>query len=217
MDAARGVKMKISNDVVKRTEALPLALLNLRAKIATARNLHPERLGTLRARYCSVMKQIREEKDISIEELSALSGLSQSFLEAAESMTLEMTDDDFKNLFGVYWELATGEDSPGDFKRLADERLATPYPEVGCEMREIRQQKELSIGELSTLSGVPADILEAAESGTVEMTNEVSKEVQRVYWSLSALEATPTEYKLLLKKMAADSGGGVNRAALALI
>ena len=120
--------MNIGNDVVKMTEVLPLALLDLRAKIATAQTRHPERLGNLYTRYCSVMKQIREEKDTSIEELSALSGLSESFLEAAESLNLEMTDDDFKTLFGVYWELATGEDHPGDFKRLANERLATPYP-----------------------------------------------------------------------------------------
>jgi ribosome-binding protein aMBF1 (putative translation factor) len=206
MDAARGVKMKISNDVVKMSEVLPLALLDLRAKIATAENLDPERLGNLYTRYCSVMKQIREEKDISIEELSAelsaLSGLSESFLEAAESLNLEMTDDDFKTLFGVYWELATGEDHPGDFKRLANERLATPYPENGSEMREIREQKELSVGELSALSGVPADVLRAAESGTVEMTDEVSEEVQKVYWALSALEASPGDYRSLLADIA---------------
>jgi len=39
------------------------------------------------------------------------------------------------------------------------------------------------------------------------MTDEVLEEVQRVYWSLSALAATPADYKLLLKKMAVDSGG----------
>jgi hypothetical protein len=68
-----------------------------------------------------------------------------------------MTDDDVKALFGVYWELATGENHPGDFKRLASERVSTPYPEIGSEMREIREQKELSINELSTLSGIPAE------------------------------------------------------------
>src|SRR5271165_108560 len=129
--------MNISNDVVKMSEVLPLALLDLRAKIATAKNLHPERLGNLYTRYGSLMKQIREAKNISIEELCALSGLSEDFLEAAESVSLQMTDDDLKDLFGVYWELAIGEDHPGDFKRLADERLATPYPEVGSAMREI--------------------------------------------------------------------------------
>ena len=193
--------MKISNDVVKMTEVLPLALLDLRAKIATAQTRHPERLGTLRARYCSVMKQIREEKDISIEELSALSGLSESFLEAAESMTLELTDYDLKALFGVYWELATGEEDPGDFKRLADERLATPTPEIGSEMREIRQRKELSIGELSTLSGISADILKAAESDKLEMNGEDLEDAQRVYWSLSALKASPADYRRLLAEM----------------
>jgi ribosome-binding protein aMBF1 (putative translation factor) len=196
--------MNNGNDVVKLSEVLPLALLDLRAKIATAKNLHPERLGTLHARYCSVMKQLREEKDLSFEELSALSGSSENFLEAAESLNLEMTDDDFKALHEVYWELATGEDNPGNFKRLANQRLATPYPEVGSMMREIREQRELSIKELSTISGLPEDILEAAEAGT-EMTDEDSREVQRVYWSLSALEASPGDYRRLLAAMATPS------------
>jgi transcriptional regulator with XRE-family HTH domain len=199
--------MNMRNDAVKMTEALPLALLDLRAKIATAKNLNPERLGTLHARYCSVMKLIREEKDVSVEELSALSGLSEIFLQAAESGTVELTDDNLKDLHDVYWELATGEDDPGDFKRLADERLATPYPEVGSTMREIREQKELSIKELSTLSGIPEGILERVETGTVEMTDEVSKEVQRVYWSLSALEATPADYRRLLAEMDVKANG----------
>jgi ribosome-binding protein aMBF1 (putative translation factor) len=211
MDAARGVKMKIANNVVKMTEVLPLvlplALLDLRAKIATAQTCHPERLGTLRARYCSVMRQVREEKDLSIEELSALSGSSKNFLQAAESVSLEMTDDDLKTVHEIYWELATGEDNPGDFKRLADERLAKPYPEVGSTMREIREQKELSIKDLSNLSGISEDILRAAESGTVEMTDEVSKEVKKVYWSLSALEATPADYRHLLAAMPMQASG----------
>ncbi len=96
--------MNKRNDVVKMTEALPLALLDLQPKIAMTQTL-----------------------------------------EAAESVSLQMTDDDLKALFGVYWELATGEDIPGDFKRLADERLATSYPKNGCEMREIREQKELRV------------------------------------------------------------------------
>jgi len=195
------------NDVVKMTEALPLALLDLRAKIATAKNLHPERMGTLYARYCSVMKQIREEKDLSIEELSALSGSSEDFLEAAESVNLEMTDDDLKTLHEVYWELATGEGNPGDFKRLANQRLATPYPEVGSTMCEIRQQKELSINELSTLSGVPENILEAAESGKLPMIGDDLEDAQRVYWSLSALEATPADYRRLLADIAIKANG----------
>src|SRR5271165_2740911 len=199
--------MNISSDVVKMSEALPLALLDLRAKIATAKNLHPERLVALYPRYCSVMKQIREEKDLSIEELSALSGSSEDFLEAAESVNLEMTDNDLKTLHEVYWELATGEDNPGDFKRLADERLSTPTPKIGSTMREIRQRKELSIKELSDLCGVPADILAEAETGTVELTDEVSKEVKRAYWSLAALEASPADYRRLLAAMATQASG----------
>ena len=167
--------MKISNDVVKMSEVLPLALLDLRAKIATAQTCHPERLGTLYARYCTVMKQIREEQDLSVEELCALSGLSEDFLQAAESATLELTDYDFKTLFDVYWELATREDHPGDFKRLADERLATPYPENGFEMREIREQKELSVGELSRISGLPEDILESSGVGQVRIGRRGSR------------------------------------------
>jgi hypothetical protein len=38
-----------------------------------------------------------------------------------------MTDDNLKVLHDVYWELAIGEDNPGDFRRLASQRLATPY------------------------------------------------------------------------------------------
>jgi ribosome-binding protein aMBF1 (putative translation factor) len=121
--------MNICNDVVKMTEVVPLALLDLRGKIATAKDHHPERLGALYARYCSVMKQIREEKNVSVEELSALSGLSENFLEAAESGTVELTDDNLKALHESYWELAIGENNPGAFKRLANQRLATPYPD----------------------------------------------------------------------------------------
>jgi transcriptional regulator with XRE-family HTH domain len=151
------------------------------------------------------MKQIREEKDLSIEELSALSGLSENFLEAAESGTVELTDDNLEALQGVYWELSIGEDNPGDFKRLANERLSTPTPQVGSTMREIRQQKELSINELSTLSGVPENILEAAESGTLAMIGDDLEDAQRVYWSLSALRATPADYRCLLAAMATQA------------
>jgi transposase len=43
---------------------------------------------------------------------------------------------------------------------------------------------------------------QAAESGTVKMTDEVSKEVRRVYWSLSALRASPADYRRLLADIA---------------
>jgi hypothetical protein len=184
-----------------------LALLDARVKIATAKNLHPERLGKLYPRYCSVMMQIREEKDLSIEELSALSGLSENFLEAAESGTVELTDDNLKALQGVYWELAIGEDNPGDFKRLANKRLAKPYPEIGSAMREIREEKQISIKELSNLSGFPEDILVAAESGNLAMIGDDLEDAQRVYWSLSALEASPADYRHLLAAMDVKANG----------
>ena len=118
-----------------------------------------------------------------------------------------MTDDDLKTLQGVYWALATREENPGDFKRLANERLATPYPDFGTPMRAIRERKELTVTELATLSGIPAEILERAEAGSVEMANEVSREVRRVYWSLSALEATAADYRLLIADIATKDGG----------
>jgi DNA-binding transcriptional regulator YiaG len=195
------------NDIVKISETLPLSLLDLRGKIATAKNLHPERLGALYARYCYVMKQIREEKDLSIEELSALSGLSENFLEAVESGTVELTDDDLKTVHEVYWELASAEDHPSDFKCLANERLSTPTPQVGSTMREIREHKELSINELSTLSGFPEDILVAAESGNLAVIGDDLEEAQRVYWSLSALKASPADYRRLLAEMAMKARG----------
>src|SRR4029077_20526828 len=99
---------------------------------------------------------------LSIEELSALSGLSENFLEAAELGTVELTDDNLEALQGVYWALSIGEDNPGDFKRLANQRLVTPYPEIGSTMREIREQKELSVKQLSALAGFPEHILEGA-------------------------------------------------------
>jgi transcriptional regulator with XRE-family HTH domain len=205
MDAAPESKMKISNDVVKISDVPPLAFLDLAGKIATAKNLHPERLGELYTRFCSVLKQIREEKDLTVAEVSALSGSAEEFLEAAESQNLEMTDDNLKSVQDVYWALAIGEENPGDNKRLADQRLATPHPDFGSPMREIREQKEISIEELSRISGVPEEILKRAESGTIELTDEGSREVQRAYWTLAALEATPDDYRRLLADIAVEA------------
>ena len=129
-------------------------------------------------------------------------------METSESGSLQMTDDNLKSVQDVYWALTIGEENPGDFKRLANERLATPYPEFGSPMRVIRELKELTIEELSLLSGIPADILEKAESDKLEITGEDLEAVRKVYWSLSALEATAADYRRLLRKFAADSGGG---------
>jgi hypothetical protein len=62
--------------------------------------------------------------------------------------------------------------------------------------------------EQASIAGLSEDILRAAESGTVEMTDEVSKEVKRVYWSLSALEASPADYRRLLADIAMKANGG---------
>ena len=58
------------------------------------------------------------------------------------------------------------------------------------------------------ISGLPEAVLEAAEAGTVEMTDEVSQEVKRVYWALSALEATPADYRRLLATIPMKDIGG---------
>jgi hypothetical protein len=85
--------------------------------------------------------------------------------------------------------------------------LPLAFANFGFSMTQIRNEKQISIGELSHISGLPEAVLEAAEASTVDMTDEDSREVKRVYWSLAALEATPDDYKLLLKKIAVDSGG----------
>jgi hypothetical protein len=50
-----------------------------------------------------------------------------------------------------------------------DQRLSKPYPNVGSSMTQIREEKQISVGELSRISGLPEAVLEAAESGTVEI------------------------------------------------
>jgi len=153
-------------------------------------------------RFGSILKRIREKRGLTIQGLSVLSGLPEELLEAAKSGRFEMPDKEIKDLRNVYWSLATDQSSAADYKRIVDQRLSKPYPDFGSPMTQIRNEKQISIKELSSLSGVPVDILEGAESGTVEMTDEVSKEVKRVYWSLSALEATPGDYRRLLAEMA---------------
>jgi hypothetical protein len=103
--------------------------------------------------------------------------------------------------------LETDQASAADYKRIVDQRLSKPYPNFGSAMAEIRGEKQISIKELSTLSGVPADILERAESDTVEMTDGDSRDVQRVYWSLAALEASPADYRRILADIAMKTNG----------
>jgi DNA-binding transcriptional regulator YiaG len=148
------------------------------------------------------LKQIRKKRGLTIQGLSVLSGVREDTLREAESGRFEMTDKEFNDLRDVYWTLETDQASAADYKRIVDQRLSKPYPDFGSSMTQIREQKQISIGELASISGLSEDILEAAEAGTVEMTDEVSKEVKRVYWSLSALEATPADYRRLLADIA---------------
>ena len=158
-------------------------------------------------RFGSILKRIREKRRLTIQGLSVLSGVSEDLLEAAESGRFQITDPEMKDLRDVYWTLETDQASDADYKRIVDQRLSKPYPNFGSSMTQIREQKQISIKELSTISGIPADILEAAEAGTVEMTDEDSRDVQRVYWSLAALEASPADYRRLLADIAMKTNG----------
>ena len=116
-----------------------------------------------------------------------------------------MPDNEIKDLRNVYWTLETDEASAADYKRIVDQRQSKPYPNFGSPMTQIRNEKQITIGELASISGLSEDILRAAESGTLEMTDEVLKEVQRVYWSLSALKASPADYRHLLAAIGRES------------
>ena len=78
-----------------------------------------------------------------------------------------------------------------------DQRLSKPYPNFGSSMTQIREEKQITIAELSRISGLPEAVLEAAEAGT-EMSDEDSREVRKAYWALAGLEATPADYRRLL-------------------
>jgi DNA-binding transcriptional regulator YiaG len=185
---------------------LPLAFADTLRRICVERN-DLEQLSFLYLRFGSILKQIREKRGLTIQGLSVLSGVREESLRAAESGRFEMSDKEIKDLRNVYWTLATDQSSTADYKRIVDQRLSKPYPNFGSSMTQIREEKEISIGELASISGLSEDILRAAESGTVEMTDGVSKEVQRVYWSLSALEASPGDYRRLLAAMDVKTNG----------
>ena len=165
-------------------------------------------VSDLYLRFGSILKRIRERKGLTIQGLSALSGVRENALEAAESGTIQMTDEESKDLRDIYWTLETDQASAADYKRIVDQRLSVPRPNFGFPMREIRKEKELTIEELSTLSGISAEILERAEAGSFEMTDEDSEEMRRVYWSLGALEATPGDYRRLLADIAMKANAG---------
>jgi DNA-binding transcriptional regulator YiaG len=185
---------------------LPLAFADTLRRICAERN-DPEHLSTLYLRFGSILKQIREKRGLTIQGLSALSGMPEDLLEGAESGRFQITDPEMKDLRDVYWTLETDQASDADYKRIVDQRLSKPYPNFGSSMTEIRDEKQVSIGELASISGLPEDVLRAAESGTIEMTDEDSREVRKVYWALAALEGTPDDYRRLLAAMATQASG----------
>src|SRR5271166_5637364 len=192
---------------LKSPKYYPFAFADTLRQIQCPERNEPERLSKLYLRFGSILKRIREKRELTIQGLSVLSGVPEELLEAAESGRFEMTDKEFNDLRDVYWTSETDQANDADYKRIVDQRLSKPYPNFGSSMTQIRDEKQISIGELSTISGIPADILEAAEAGTVEMTDEDSRDVQRVYWSLAALEASPADYRRLLADIAMKTNG----------
>ena len=185
---------------------LPLAFADTLRRICAERN-DPEHLSTLYLRFGSILKQIREKRGLTIQRLSVLSGVAEELLEGAESGRFQITDPEMKDLRDVYWTLETDQASAADYKRIVDQRLSKPYPNFGSSMTQIRNEKQISIGELASISGLSEDILRAAESGTVQMTDEDSREVRKAYWVLAALEANPDDYRHLLAEMAMKARG----------
>jgi len=192
---------------LKIAKILPLAFADTWRQILCAERSDPERLSMLYFRFGSILKRIREKRRLTIQGLSVLSGVSEDLLEAAESGRFQITDPEMKDLRDVYWTLETDRASDADYKRIVDQRLSKPYPNFGSSMTEIREEKQVSLEELSTISGLPEAVLEAAESGTVEMTDEESRDVQKVYWALSALGASPADYRRLLADIAMKANG----------
>ena len=186
---------------------LPLAFADTLRQIRSAERNDSESLIKLYLRFGSILKRIREKRGLTVQGLSVLSGVPEELLEGAESGRFQITDPEMKDLRDVYWTLETDRASDADYKRIVDQRLSKPYPNFGSSMTEIREEKQVSLEELSTISGLPEAVLEAAESGTVEMTDEESRDVQKVYWALSALGASPADYRRLLADIAMKANG----------
>ena len=186
---------------LKIAKILPLAFADTLRQIRSAERNDPERLSKLYLRFGSILRRIREKRRLTIQGLSVLSGVREDTLVAAESGRFEMTDkeDDLRN---VYWTLLTDQASAADYKRIVDQRLSKPYPDFGSPMTQIRNEKQISVGELSLISGLPEAVLEAAEAGTLAMADEHSRGVRKAYWVLAALKASPADYRSLLADIA---------------
>ncbi len=199
---------------LKIAKILPLAFADTLSQVRSAERNDPERLSKLYLRFGSILRQIRKKRGLTIQGLSVLSGVREDTLGEAESGRFEMTDKEFNDLRDVYWTLLTDQASDADYRRIVDQRLSKPYPNFGSPMTQIREEKQISVGELSRISGLPEDILERAESGKLELTAEYLEAVQRVYWALSALEASPADYRGLLAAMATQAPKKLERRRL---
>ena len=87
---------------LKIAKILPLAFADTLRRICAERN-EPERLSALYLRFGSILKRIREKRDLTIQGLSVLSGVREDTLEASESGRFEMTDKEFNDLRDVYF------------------------------------------------------------------------------------------------------------------
>jgi DNA-binding transcriptional regulator YiaG len=139
---------------LKIAKILPLAFADTLRHIRSAERNDPERLSKLYLRFGSILKRIREKRGLTIQALSVLSGVPEELLEAAESGTVEMTDAEAKGVRDVYWTLETDQASDDDYKRIVDQRLSKPHPSFGSSMTQIRDEKQITIAELASISGV---------------------------------------------------------------
>ena len=141
---------------LKIAKILPLAFADTLRQIRSGERNEPERLSKLYLRFGSILKRIREKRGLTIQGLSVLSAVREDALGEAESGRFEMTDKEFNDLRDVYWTLLTDQASDADYKRIVDQRLSKPYPNFGSPMTQIREEKQISVGELSRISGLPA-------------------------------------------------------------
>ncbi len=76
---------------LKIAKILPLAFADTARQIQCAERNDPEHLSTLYLRIGSILKRIRENRKLTIQGLSVLSGVREDTLEASESGRFEMT------------------------------------------------------------------------------------------------------------------------------
>jgi DNA-binding transcriptional regulator YiaG len=78
------------------------------------------------------------------------------------------------------------------------ERLSNLYLRFGSILQRIRKKRRLTIQRLSVLSGVREDRLKEAESGKTQITDNESKGLRDVYWTLATGQASASDYKRIV-------------------